>query len=32
MVWTWGYNNFGQIGDGTTSLRTAPVQVQGLGN
>jgi alpha-tubulin suppressor-like RCC1 family protein len=29
-VWAWGKNNLGQLGDGTTALRTAPVQVAGL--
>jgi alpha-tubulin suppressor-like RCC1 family protein len=28
--WTWGGNSFGQLGDGTTSNRTAPVGVSGL--
>ncbi|WP_338278646.1 MopE-related protein [Corallococcus caeni] len=30
--WAWGINSFGQLGDGTTTNRIAPVQVQGLGN
>ncbi|MDR1298832.1 MAG: S8 family serine peptidase, partial [Oscillospiraceae bacterium] len=29
-VWAWGFNNNGQLGDGTTANRTAPVQVSGL--
>jgi alpha-tubulin suppressor-like RCC1 family protein len=29
-VWAWGYNFFGQLGDGTTTQRTTPVQVPGL--
>jgi alpha-tubulin suppressor-like RCC1 family protein len=27
-VWAWGFNSFGQIGDGTTDQRDSPVQVQ----
>ncbi|MBK8015177.1 MAG: hypothetical protein IPK13_28035 [Deltaproteobacteria bacterium] len=26
-VWCWGYNYFGQLGDGTTTTRKSPVQV-----
>ena len=29
-VWAWGYNDFGQLGDGTTTKRLVPVQVAGL--
>jgi alpha-tubulin suppressor-like RCC1 family protein len=29
-VWAWGSNDFGQIGDGTTTLHKTPVQVNGL--
>jgi alpha-tubulin suppressor-like RCC1 family protein len=29
-VWAWGYNFFGQLGDGTTQIRRMPVQVSGL--
>src|SRR5262249_34737143 len=30
-VFTWGYNGNGQLGDGTTTGRTTPVQVVGSG-
>lgn len=29
-VWAWGRNNEGQLGDGTTLLRSAPLRVQAL--
>lgn len=29
-VWAWGFNDLGQLGDGTTTRRLAQVQVQGL--
>ena len=31
-VWAWGLNSSGQLGDGTTTTRTTPVQVDGLSN
>jgi alpha-tubulin suppressor-like RCC1 family protein len=30
-VWAWGFNGFGQLGDGTTTSRTSPVGVTGFG-
>jgi alpha-tubulin suppressor-like RCC1 family protein/inosine-uridine nucleoside N-ribohydrolase len=29
-VWAWGYNDVGQLGDGTTINRSSPIQVSGL--
>ncbi|OGW00412.1 MAG: hypothetical protein A2889_01870 [Nitrospinae bacterium RIFCSPLOWO2_01_FULL_39_10] len=26
-LWAWGYNVYGQLGDGTTTDRTSPVQI-----
>jgi alpha-tubulin suppressor-like RCC1 family protein len=30
IVWAWGSNSFGQLGDGTTTDRLMPIQVQGI--
>ena len=30
-VWCWGYNNYGQVGDGTTTVRTTATYVGGWG-
>jgi hypothetical protein len=29
-LWTWGRNHYGQLGDGTTSPRSSPIQVGSL--
>lgn len=29
-VWAWGYNYWGQLGDGTTDNRDVPAQVPGV--
>ena len=31
-LWAWGQNNYGQVGDGTTTDRSSPTQLNGLGN
>lgn len=28
-LWVWGYNHFGQLGDGTTTPRSTPIQIGG---
>ena len=30
-VWAWGWNNVGQLGDGTTTDRLSPVRIEGYG-
>jgi alpha-tubulin suppressor-like RCC1 family protein len=29
-LWAWGYNEYGQLGDGTITVRRAPVQISGV--
>lgn len=31
-VWAWGYNGYGELGDGTTKTSARPVKVSGLSN
>jgi alpha-tubulin suppressor-like RCC1 family protein len=31
-IWCWGYNNYGQVGDGTTTEALVPVYVSALSN
>ena len=30
QLWDWGMNDFGQLGDGTTTRRTRPVHIAGI--
>jgi alpha-tubulin suppressor-like RCC1 family protein len=32
QLWDWGMNDFGQLGDGTTTKRTRPVHIAGISN
>ncbi|MCL2814558.1 MAG: S-layer homology domain-containing protein [Oscillospiraceae bacterium] len=29
-IWAWGWNNYGQVGDGTSTDRNVPVQITGM--
>ena len=31
-IWSWGYNQYGQLGDGSAANRAIPAQIQGLSN
>jgi hypothetical protein len=31
-IWAWGFNQYGQLGDGTTVNHTTPIQIHGLNN
>lgn len=31
-IWAWGFNNFGQLGDGSNTTRDVPVQVANMAN